>query len=70
METLKDIWVNDHLGKLEFRVDRVPVDGAVIHRVVIASMTMGGEPVYVSPSMFEDDAMELYNVLVSLYDKE
>ena len=71
METeygLKEMWIPGNLGKLEFRVDKIHIEMGNIHRVVIASISDGGEPVYVSPSMKEEEALELWDVMASLYD--
>ena len=73
METIKEMWIPGRLGKLEFRVDKTDIVGEVgltMHRVVIASITMGGEPAYVSPPMMEDDALKLWDVMASLYIEE
>lgn len=69
MDTIKEMWIPGHLGKLEFRVDKTGWDSAYTHRVVIASITNGGEPVYVSPGMMEEEALELWDVMASLYSK-
>jgi len=56
--------------KLEIRVDKRDVIneiGLIYHQVVIADISAGGEPIYKSPAMMEDDANELCNVLQTLY---
>ncbi len=69
--SIKDMWIPGRLGKLEIRVDKVTLmdDGLPFnfHRVVIASITNGGEPAYVSPNMKEEEALELWDVMCSLY---
>ena len=67
MTTIKEIWIPGNYGKLEFRVDKVNIDNTHIHRVVIASISDGGEPVYISPSMKEEEALKLWDVMASLY---
>ena len=70
METIEEIWIPGHLGKLEIRVDKMTWGDASMHRVVIADMNAGGEPVYISPIMLEEEALELWHVMKSLYDQE
>lgn len=68
--SIKDMWISGPLGKLEIRVDKTGWDGAFTHRVVVASITNGGEPVYVSPGMMDVEALELWDVMCSLYSAE
>ena len=70
IKTIKEMWIPGPLGKLEIRVDETGKVGAFTHRVVIASITNGGEPVYVSPAMMDTEALELWDVMCSLYSAE